>query len=256
MTDERLYWIWLSTVPGLGPTLIHNLLLHFRDPVSIYHAELCEMMSIPGIGYSRASAIESSRDLTKAQLIMNDCISSGVSVTYPGDTAYPQRLAAIPSMPAVLYYKGTLQQADDTVGIVGPRACSRPARDKAIEIAEDFASKGYTIISGMAAGIDAYSHTSAIKKDARTIAVLGCGPDICYPAAHRKLYEAIVEQGAVISEYPPHTKPRDFFFPLRNRIIACMSDSVYVIGAERNSGSLITADYAESFGRDVHIISC
>ncbi len=122
---------------------------------------------------------------------------------------------------------------------------------KAIGIASGAANNGIAVISGMAKGIDSYAHTAALKSGGYTIAVLGNGPDICYPREHDRLYDTIASQGCILSEYPPGTKPREYLFPKRNRLIAALSDRLYVIDAGRNSGTASTVESSQKYGREV-----
>ncbi|MEQ8199576.1 MAG: DNA-processing protein DprA, partial [Clostridiaceae bacterium] len=136
-------------------------------------------------------------------------------------------------------------------GIVGARRCTEYGKRIATEAAEFLAERGIAVISGMAKGIDGYAHTACINSGGYTIAFLGCGIDIAYPEEHRKLMEKIKETGAVISEYPPGTKPNGKNFPERNRLIAAFSKELLVVEAGENSGALITADFAKKYKRTV-----
>lgn len=174
------------------------------------------------------------------------------------DQRYPLALKQMTDAPLVLYMKGKLRPEDfhHPAGVVGTRRPTTYGQRLVKEIAAGLASNGVTIISGMAIGIDSFAHRAAIESGGRTIAVLGCGVDVCYPSSNRPLYEMLIsgEYGAVISEYSPGTKPDTWRFPARNRIIAGLSEAVVVVEAGENSGSLITADLAFHGGRQVYAV--
>ena len=159
---------------------------------------------------------------------------------------YPEILRNYERMPECLYVCGALPDPGlHSVGIVGARACSAYGRNEAVRFAKALSENGVQIISGMAYGTDSCAHEGALLGGTPTFAVLGCGPDICYPASNRKLYENIISSGGgIISEFEPGTPALSYHFPIRNRIISALSDAVLVIEAKRKSGSLITASYA------------
>lgn len=141
-----------------------------------------------------------------------------------------------------------------TVGIVGARRCTQEAKQKAIKAAEECVKRENAIISGMAKGIDSYAHTACLRSGGYTVAILGNGLDICYPSEHIKLMESILENGLLISEYPPGKAPTKYNFPQRNRLISAWSDQLIVIEPGKGSGALITADFEKKYGRKVMIL--
>ena len=169
------------------------------------------------------------------------------------DETYPALLREIFQPPLVLFYRGTLAPKASRLAMVGARRASTYGKHVAEEIASDLARDGVTVVSGAARGIDTASHRGALRTG-RTVAVLGCGLDIVYPPENGRLLADIAEQGAVISEYPPGTRPLAAFFPARNRIISGLSRGTIVVEAAEKSGSLITAELALSEGRDVFAI--
>jgi len=198
--------------------------------------------------------IHESKSLDTADEIIKNCKAQQINILSINNDAYFDRLRICSDIPVVLYCKGKLQNPAKTAGIVGPRKCDRDARSLAIEKSSELARNGSAIISGMAIGVDAYAHTAALKNDAYTIAVLGCGVDICYPKEHIDLYNKIAEQGLLLSAYMPGTKARAYNFPERNKIIAALSDKLYVIAPNKSSGSLITASCAENYQKKVYIM--
>jgi len=168
--------------------------------------------------------------------------------------AFPPLLAAIHDPPAELYLRGS--GADEilsspTVAIVGARACSSYGRSVARSLAREVAAAGVAVVSGMARGIDGEAHRGALDADGVTVAVLGCGVDRDYPAAHADLARQICEQGLIVSEYEPGVEPAPWRFPARNRIIAGLCRATVVVEARERSGALITADFALEEGREV-----
>ena len=188
--------------------------------------------------------------------IMGKLYENGIRAICREDPSYPKRFSGLRDMPVLIYVKGHLRinHFDSSVGIVGARRCSREGRDKAVEITKQAAGSGRAVVSGMAKGIDSYAHTAALKENGYTVAVLGCGPDICYPIEHRMLYDEIIRQSCIVSEYPPGTPPGRYAFPRRNRMIAALSDELIVIEAGRNSGTNTTAAFCREYGRNVHSI--
>jgi DNA processing protein len=175
-------------------------------------------------------------------------------VPYSSD-AYPTRLKEIYQPPYALYVKGNLPKETKSVAIVGARMCSEYGRSMARMLSNTLAAHQVSIISGLALGIDSAAHAGTLAGNGKTYAVLGCGCDICYPANARNIYNNILDSGGgILSEYPPKTTPKPYFFPERNRIISALSDVVVIIEAKEKSGSLITADFALEQGKDIYAI--
>ena len=168
---------------------------------------------------------------------------------------YPEHLKSIPDAPEKLYYSGDIGLIEHPlIAIVGTRRCSPYGRWAAEKISEKIARCGVSVVSGMASGIDTAAHRGCIKGGMPTIAVLGTGVDICFPASNRQLYERIAAEGLLISEYPPGEGGRPAYFPQRNRIISGLSKSVIVVEGAPRSGSMITARLALEQGRDVFAV--
>ncbi|MCX7857407.1 MAG: DNA-processing protein DprA [Deltaproteobacteria bacterium] len=170
------------------------------------------------------------------------------------EEGYPSLLRQIPDCPIILYVKGSLLIGENTIGIVGSRRASYEGMNMAEKIGETLSSVGITVVSGLARGIDAAAHKGALMGKGGTVAVLGCGIDICYPSENRWLYNRISEQGLILSEYAPGEPPLAHHFPERNRIIAGISKAILVVEASKKSGALITASLALDYGRDVMAI--
>lgn len=171
------------------------------------------------------------------------------------DPAYPGRLLPLENMPRILYGYGKLPQDQrPSLAVVGARTCSIYGKNMAYEFSRVLGGMGIQIISGMACGVDSAAHEGALAAGADTIAVTGCGPDICYPASGRRLYERLKKEGGVWSEFPPGDKPLAWHFPKRNRLISGLADAVLVVEARQRSGSLITVDCALEQGRTVFAV--
>ena len=184
---------------------------------------------------------------------MNKC--GNIRIIKKEDKAYPELLRNIKDPPKELYCIGDIRLlAGKKLAVVGSRKCSEYGRTTAMRIGETAARNNVTVVSGMAKGIDRFAHLGALKAGGKTIAVLGCGVNICYPKENRELYERIASQGLLISELPPDTPPAPYTFPQRNRIISGLSEAVTVVEAGTGSGALITAESAASQGRDVFAV--
>lgn len=179
----------------------------------------------------------------------------GISMVTVKDTGYPKKLEAIHDAPYVLYYAGSLPDDERrSVAVIGARNCTEYGRYVAKEFGTVLARAGIMIISGMARGIDGIGQSAALEAGGYSMGVLGCGVDICYPAENRRLYERLLAEGGVCSEYPPGTAPRAMLFPPRNRIISGLCDGILVIEAKERSGTLITVDMALEQGREVYAV--
>ena len=253
MSDLR-YWVGFNIVHGIGPTRLRALLDHFGAIDRAWHAPAAELQAA---GLDRRSIrnllqTRSERDLG---LELERLAESRVRVLTWESTEYPRLLREIPDAPPVLYVKGTLTDNDAwAVAVVGTRRASAYGREVTRRLASALARSGITIVSGMARGIDAEAHWTALKTGGRTVAVLGCGIDQVYPPEHRQLAAEIEAAGAIISDYPLGTQPDGKNFPPRNRIISGLSMGVLVTEAGKRSGALITADYAAEQGRDVFAV--
>lgn len=237
----------------MGPILEKRLLKYLGGPKEIYHANKKELMSVVGVGEALAENIISSRSLDRAYSILEECEKKHIKLMTYYDPLYPSIAKEDTKAPILLYYRGIIREEIEGVGIVGSRKCSSYGKRVTIEAAQYLAQENIPVISGMAKGIDGYAHIACLKAGGYTLAFLGNSVDICYPKEHRELMEGIIENGAVISEYPPNTKPRAEFFPRRNRFISSWSRKVLIAEAAQRSGALITADLAKSQGKEVYV---
>ena len=253
VAEEAKYWVAFHQVPYIGPVRLERLERHYGSLGAAWRASATSLSAVLDSRaveslLSRRGGFDPDSELTRIARL-------GIRPLTIRDPAYPTLLAQIPGAPPVLYVRGELTEADATaVAIVGTRRATAYGRDAAARIGEDLASAGVTVVSGLARGIDAAAHQAALRSGGRTVAVLGSGPDVIYPPEHRLLAERIVEQGAVISDYPPGRKPDAQNFPARNRIISGLSLGVVLVEAPERSGALITADFAADQGRDVFVV--
>lgn len=178
-----------------------------------------------------------------------------IKTVTPLEEDYPTMLRYIKDMPAILYYRGDITLASNTcISVVGSRHSTGYGKWAADRIGRKLAEYEIVTVSGMAMGIDTYAHKGALEGSGKTIAVFGCGVDICYPKANRELMNEILEKGLVLSEFPPEFQPTNYSFPVRNRIISGLSQGTIIVEAGLSSGSLITAEYAADQGRNLYAV--
>ncbi len=245
-------WLQLIRTDGVGPITFAKLLVHFGSVDRALGASLAELTRVDCIGEQTARRIIETRDKFNADAELALAEKLGVWLVHLHDDRYPALLRCISDPPPVLYVKGTLETADNlAVAIVGSRRCSTYGSEQAARLAHILATTGFTIISGMARGIDTAAHHGAISADARTIAVQGCGLAKVFPPENDKLAQIISKSGALVSELPMNYEPLSENFPPRNRIIAGLSLGTIVIEAAYRSGALITASAALEYNRQV-----
>lgn len=250
---DLLYWVWLSTRLTPGTDAYAKLRTSFSSPKDIYDADEDELRHV--LGAKRAGTVSALTDknLTDAERILNFAALKHVGILTYDDPRYPERLRAIETPPVLLYYAGNLPDLETcfAVAVVGSRDYSEYGARLTFELAHDLAVGGATVISGLAYGVDSIAASAAMAGGGRTVAVLGSGIDVIYPREHVKLARQVATHGAVVTEYPPGTRPFGGHFPVRNRIIAALSHAVLVTSASLHSGSLITARYAKSQGKQL-----
>lgn len=249
------YWLYLNAIPGLGPVKAKALIDKFGTPENIFKATDNELVSAAGIGTDLIEKIRKKEKWLDIKKELSLIQKSKVEIITFEDPQYPPFLKNIHSFPLLLYVKGEFREQDYKMplAIVGTRKASYYGRTITEELAENLSQAGFTIVSGMARGIDTSSHQGALKKG-RTIAVLGSGLNFIYPRENKKLSEKIAQNGALISEFPMNASPDRFNFPRRNRIISGLSLGVVVVEAGEKSGSLITANLALEQGREVFAV--
>ncbi len=254
MQDERQYWVGFNLVKGVGAVRLRKL-LDFFGKLSIAWEAPPEALRTAGLTPRALENFQQKRQTVNLETYWQKLRDKKISVLTWLDDAYPKRLLEIAQPPPVIYCRGTINPDDDwAVSIVGTRRVTTYGKQITQDIAMYLAGNGITIISGLARGVDALAHQAALNAGGRTIAVLGCGVNIIYPPEHRKLADAIIQNGALISDYAPGTPPEGVNFPPRNRIISGLSQATIVIEAGERSGALITAKFSVEQGREVFAV--
>jgi len=251
-------WLALHLVPGVGPVKCDKLVTHFGSPEKVLSATISELNAVcrlrpESLGPLSHEGRQNLKSLASDE--MDRAAERNITLLSWDDPRYPPLLKNIHDPPVVLYVLGNPELLNcKGIGIVGSRAATHYGRNIAEQLANSLARHDFTIISGMALGIDTAAHKGALSAGGRTIAVLGCGLDIVYPPGNHQLYKDIAASGALVSEYPLGTIPDNFRFPARNRIISGLSLGVVVVEAANRSGSLITAGHALEQGREVFAV--
>ncbi len=250
--DASLSWLALGLTPGLASRLSARVLRRFDSPDGVFRATLSDLEScrlpapVVQAIVKKEAFKRAEKELTGVQKI------TGCSLLNWTEPEYPQSLLQIYDPPVMLYVRGDPQVLNlPSLSIVGTRRPTLYGTQMAQRLGRDLAARGLVIVSGMARGIDAIGHQGAMDAHGRAIGVLGTGIDVCYPKENRKLYEKVLERGAIISEFPLRTHPAPENFPVRNRIVAGIPLGVVVVEGAQYSGSLITARLAMEFGREV-----
>ncbi len=244
----------LKAIPGIGNILFKQLIDHFQTPDNVFRAALSDLIQVEGISENLARKIATYIIPDTIKKDLDYAFSKGFKVITMHDPLYPALLLEIADPPPILYVAGTLDPALHNIAIVGSRNATQYGRSIAHQLSMDLAGKGFSIVSGMAIGIDTSAHTGALDANGNTVAVLGSGLERIYPATNRRLFHRISQQGAVISEFPLSAKPVPHHFPMRNRIISGMALGTIVVEATKKSGSLITARLAGEQGREVFAV--
>ena len=256
--DELAYWVAFSRIIGIGPVSFRLLLTYFSDDVAAAWKANSKELALAGLGQKVIDSFIKQRAGCNPQKELERLERLRISVITIKDRDYPTLLKDIPNSPPVLYVAGTLKKEEDqfALGVVGTRKASAYGRQVTEQFAKELAQGHVTVVSGLAHGIDTIAHTATLDAGGRTIAVLACGLDIIYPHENLNLAKRIVEsgQGALITEFPLGVKPDSRNFPARNRIISGLSLGVLVTEAPKQSGSLITANFALEHGRDVFAV--
>ena len=256
MKDKNLLmWLWLSLACRPGSALPSTLLKYFGSPEKIYEASEEDLEQVETAFYGHEKDLLD-KSLDRAKSILAYCEKNKIGIMTPEDYFYPDRFRVLPNKPIVLYYLGNFCDFDNRfcVGVVGSRKPSVYGIHAAKRIAYDLCRSGAVIVSGMANGIDGAAHRAALYNESFTVGILGCGIDKIYPKENASLYEDVIRNGLLITEYPPGTAPMGKNFPVRNRLISALSDAVCVVEGSEQSGSLITAEDALKQGKGLYSV--
>src|SRR5690242_9657021 len=248
------YWLALNRVRGIGPARFRLLLEGFGSARGVWKAGPADWQAA-GLDARSVAALAQQRERIEPEAEVERLVRLHIGALRTIDPAYPRLLQEIPLPPPVLYVRGGLAPQDEwALAIVGTRRASPYGRQMTERLAGELARQNITIVSGLARGIDTVAHLAALEAGGRTLAVLGCGPDLVYPPENAKLAARIVECGALVTEFPPGTQPEAGNFPARNRLISGLSLGVLVTEAPETSGALITTRFAAEQGRDVFAV--
>ncbi len=255
MNSELLYQLSLTLIPNIGPVQAKILLQHCNAE-EIFHAKKSYLEKIEGIGPVRAASIVVFKDFSMAEEEIKFIEKYKLKTLFLTDKDYPQRLLNCYDSPTLLYYKGDADlNVSKIVAIIGTRSHTDYAKQVTDKLIKDLAAQNVTIVSGLAFGVDAIAHKAAIKNNLPTIGVLGHGLDQIYPLEHAGLARDMIKHsGGLLTEFRSNTKPDKHNFPTRNRIVAGMSDATIVIETGIKGGSMITAELANSYNKDVFAI--
>jgi DNA processing protein len=254
VTENLGYWLGFSKVPGIGPARLRSLLDYYGDVAAAWQADPGELRAI-GLDKRSVENLVKIRNELDLEAELEKLNKFKVTVLTWDNPDYPALLKTIPDAPLALYVRGSLLAQDEwALAVVGTRQATTYGKECTHFLVNGLAKNGITVVSGLAYGIDTEAHQTAIDSGGRTIAVLGCGVDIIYPAENKKLGQMIIEHGALVSEYPLGTNPESGNFPRRNRIISGLSLGVLFVEGTVQSGARITTNFALEQGREVFAI--
>lgn len=253
MEDWKSY-IKLCSIPDIGSITAMRLLEAFGSPEAVFEAPREALLSVPKIGAKTADAILAARLKGDCEKIFERMSEIGAKYIHYKDPRYPRSLSPLSDKPIGFYCIGDCDFNAPCISIVGSRTCSLYGQSVARKFGATFARAGFTVVSGMARGIDTYAHLGAIEAGGKTIAVLGCGADVVYPPENAELYEKIKNSGAVISEFKLGARADRQNFPIRNRIVSGLGLATVVVESDVRGGSMITARLAAEQGRDVFAV--
>ncbi len=254
VSDSLLSWFHLKSVPGIGNHLFKRLIDRFGCPLAVLQASAEDLAAVDGVTARVAQSIKSHRPSEAAAAEIETAASRGYRLITMAAADYPPLLREIPDPPPYLYVHGTLRADMRPIAVVGSRNATAYGEAAARQISAELTRLGFTVVSGMALGIDTAAHEGALNGGGPTVAVLGSGLDNAYPPQNRGLLGRIAGNGAVVSEFPLKTGPETHHFPQRNRVISGMSFGTVVVEATRSSGSLITARLAAEQNREVFAV--
>ena len=253
--DTREALVVLNLLEGIGPVRVRQLLECFGDAAKVLQANRSALVRVKGIGDDLAGTIVNWQSATDLAGELKRTEDFGVRLVFQNDDEYPELLREIYDPPIVLYVKGRMLPEDkNSIAMVGARRTTHYGQNTARKLSYQLAGHGITVVSGGARGIDSASHQGALSGKGRTIAVLGTGINIVYPAENAELYERIANNGAVITQFPFNRKGDKQSFPIRNRIVAGMTLGTVVVEANQKSGALITANMAADNNRQVFAV--
>ncbi len=250
--NDLRYQVALTLINGIGVVQAKQLIDYFGDSESIFKAKRKDLGQLEGIGEVRARQISTFSDFATAEKEIEFCEKHHIQILFLSDKKYPQRLLNCYDSPTLLYYRGNADlNSSKVISIIGTRSNSDYGKQITEKFIDDIRAQNVLILSGLAFGIDAIAHKAAIRNNMATVGVLAHGLDIIYPALHKTLAKEMLLNGGLLTEFRKNTKPDKFSFPRRNRIVAGMSDATIVIETAVRGGSMITAELAYNYNRDL-----
>lgn len=260
MNQERIYWLAWSQIPGINSNVLEKFLEYYTTLQEAWLADLAELKAIARLRSNVVEAIAQTRSQLHPEKFLQEHLRQNPHFWTPADPDYPRLLLETPGIPPVIYYRGEVNPAENqgivpVMAIVGTRKATEHGCRWARQLSSYLAQYGFTIVGGMAKGIETLAHEACLGVKGRTIAVVATGVDVIYPQQQQLIYQKILSHGGLIlSEYPAGSTPDSERFRARNRLIAAISRGVLVIEAPEQSGCLITARHANEFGRDVYVL--
>ena len=255
MQNNLLYQIALTLVPNIGDVRAKALLEHFGDAEKIFKAPKSNLENIEGIGTIAANAIKHFNDFKICETEIEFIEKSKITALFITDDNYPKRLLNSYDSPTMLYYKGNADlNCSKIISVVGTRTNSDYGKNICEKIVEDLAEQNVLVLSGLAFGIDSIAHKAALKNKLKTVGVMAHGLDKIYPAQNKLLAQEMLQHGGLLTDFMSGTNPDRQNFPRRNRIVAGMCDALVVIESSAKGGSLITAELANGYNKDVFAI--
>jgi len=252
MTNDFLYQIALTLIPNIGPVQARILIDHFGDAESIFKAKLKTLGNIENIGEVKANNIKEFDDFTEAEKEIEFIEKYKIQPLFIKDNNYPQRLLRCYDAPTLLYYRGNADlNAAKIISIIGTRNNTDYGKQVTEKLVADLQDQNVVILSGLAFGIDGIAHKAALQNNISTVGVLAHGLDTIYPSQHKSLAKDMLQNGGLLTEFRQKTKPDKHNFPRRNRIVAGMADATIVVETAIKGGSMITAELAHNYNRDV-----
>ncbi len=252
---KEVFQIALTLLPKVGPVTARNLVSYCGSPEGVFEARKKDLVRIPRIGPILSETIQGGAVLAEAEKELQKLEEQGIQFAFYLDEKYPSRLKPFDDSPVCLFYKGEIElNPARTLGIVGTRNPTIYGIQQCENLVRDLSGSGVTICSGLAFGIDSVAHRSAVQAGVPTWGILANGLGSIYPKAHTRLAHRMLDKGGLMSEHPADMRPEKEFFPMRNRIIAALSDALVVVESGKTGGSLITAEFANRYGREVFAV--
>jgi DNA processing protein len=251
---NRILWYWISKEEGIGHKTIALLLTTFHTIEGVYKAKKEVVLNL-NLKEEVVEYLSNKKSLEELEKEYDKMIDQGIYFISIEDKEYPEKLKKLFDAPWFLYYRGELPKDDlPSIAVIGARNCSAYGSDVAYYFSKELSKLGIQIISGLARGVDGMAHKGALSSGGKTYGVVGNGLDLCYPRENYELYQELNSKGGILSEYPLGSKALPYHFPLRNRIIAALSDGILVVEAREKSGTLITVDSGLEQGKDIFAV--